>query len=111
MRVKSYHGKIYGAELTVAEKKAMNLEINRQLVKKDEQYAEDIDAMVLYALMIHAGWKKKKLRKFWDDFVVIHNQLRDYYQMLEPGDNAWLAHRKLKEIGVDIHQWYEEEKE
>ena len=111
MRVKSYHGKIYGADLTTAERRAMDMEINRQLVKRDEQYAEDIDAMVLYALMIHAGWKKQKLRKFWDDFVVIHNQLREHYQMCEPGDSAWLAHRKLKEIGVDIHKWYKEEKE
>ena len=111
MRVKSYKGKVYGAELTAAEQKAMHLEINRQLIERDKKYAEDIDAMVLYALMMHKGWKKKRLRKFWDDFIVIHRELREFYQMDAPGENEWLAHRMLKEIGVDVHQWYEEEKE
>ena len=111
MRVKSYKGKVYGVELTAAERKAMSMEINRQLVEKDKQYAEDIDAMVLYALMVHAGWKQKKLRAFWEDFTKIHRELREFYQMDAPGENEWLAHRMLKEIGVDVHQWCEEEKE
>lgn len=110
MRVKSYKGRVYGAELTAAEKKAMTIEINRQWVERDERYAPDVDAMVLYALMILKGWKKKRLRKFWEGFIVIHRELRDFYRMYEPGDNEWLAHRMLKEIGVDIHKWYEEEK-
>lgn len=25
------------------------------------------------------------------------------------GDNEWLAHRKLNEIGVDVRQWYKED--
>ena len=111
MRKKSYKGKVYGASFTAAETKAMNIEINRQLVERDKQYQEDIDAMVLYALMVHKGWKKKRLRKFWDDFIKTHKELREYYQMDAPGENEWLAHRMLKEIGVDVHQWYEEEKD
>ena len=109
MRVKKFNGKPYGVELTAAERKAMNLEINRQILEKDEKYTEDIDAMVLYVLMAHYGWKKKRLRKFWNAFIREHQALKDYYQMDEPGDNEWLAHRKLKEIGVDIHQWYKED--
>lgn len=109
MRVKSYKGKIFGAELTAAEKKAMNIEINRQLVERDEQYAADIDAMVLYTLMAHYGWKKKRLRKFWEAFIAEHKALREYYEMNNPGDNEWLAHRMLKNIGVDINEWYKEE--
>lgn len=34
MRVNSFKGKVYGATLTAAEKKAMNIEINRQLVER-----------------------------------------------------------------------------
>ncbi len=109
MRVKSYRGKVFGAELTAAEKKAMNIEINRQLVERDKQYAADIDAMVLYTLMAHYGWKKKRLKRFWKAFIVEHKALREFYQMDEPGDNEWLAHRMLKEIGVDIQQWYQED--
>lgn len=111
MRVKSYKGKVFGAELTAAEKKAMDIEINRQLVERDKQYAADIDAMVLYTLMAHYGWKKKRLKRFWKAFIAEHKALREFYQMDEPGDNEWLAHRMLKEIGVDINEWYQEETE
>lgn len=109
MRIKQYKGKVFGAELTAAEKKAMSIEINRQLVERDKQYAADIDAMVLYTLMAHYGWKRKRLKRFWDAFISEHKALRDFYEMDEPGDNEWLAHRMLKEIGVDIQEWYKEE--
>lgn len=109
MRIKQYKGKVFGAELTAAEKKAMNIEINRQLVERDKQYAADIDAMVLYTLMAHYGWKKKRLKRFWDAFISEHKALREFYDMNEPGDNEWLAHRMLKDIGVDIQEWYKEE--
>ena len=33
MRIKKAGGKVFGAVLTTAEKKAMNMEINRQIVK------------------------------------------------------------------------------
>lgn len=111
MRVKKLYGKPYGVEFTAAERKAMNLEINRQIIENDEKYKEDIDAMVLYVLMVHYGWKKKRLRKFWKAFITEHQALRDYYLMDAPGDNEWLARRKLKQIGVDVHQWYEEDEQ
>lgn len=109
MRIKKHKGKVFGAELTAAEKKAIDIEIDRQIAEKDAQYAVDIDAMVLYTLMAHYGWKKKRLKRFWDAFIVEHKELRERYQMNEPGDNEWLAHQKLKAIGVDVHQWYKEE--
>ena len=109
MRVKKFGGKPFGMELTAQERKAMTLEINRQIAESDRKYREDIDAMILYVLMAHYGWKKKRLRKFWDAFVLEHNALREFYQMNESGDAEWLAHRKLREIGVDIHQWYKED--
>ena len=111
MRVKKLYGKPYGVEFTATERKAMNLEINRQIMEKDEKYKEDIDAMVLYVLMVHYGWKRRRLRKFWDAFIKEHKALREYYLMDDPGDNEWLAHWKLKQIGVDIHQWYQEDEQ
>jgi hypothetical protein len=106
---KKMNGRVYGAYLTAAEQRAMDMEINRQIVMKDEQYEMDLDALILYALMRHKGWKKVRLHNFWKDFIIIHKELRDYYQMNRPGDIEWFAHRELKAIGVDIHQWYEEE--
>lgn len=109
MRVKKFNGKPFGVEFTAQERKAMNLEINRQIAERDEKYKEDIDAMILYVLMVHYGWKRKRLRKFWNAFIAEHKALREFYQMNESGDTEWLAHRMLKEIGVDVHQWYEED--
>ena len=109
MKVRKYNGKPYGAVFTANERKAMELEINRQILEKDEEYKANIDALVLYVLMSHYGWRKKRLRKFWNVFVAEHKALREYYQWYTPEDNEWLAHYKLKQIGVDIHQWYKED--
>ena len=48
MRIKKAGGKVFGAVLTAAERKAMDMEINRQIVEADRRYADDIDAMVLF---------------------------------------------------------------
>ena len=109
MKVKKFNGKAYGAVVTAAEREAMMREIDRQILEKDEQYKANIDALVLYVLMEHYGWRKKRLRKFWNAFIKEHKALREYYQWDSPGDNEWLAHYKLKQIGVDIHQWYRED--
>lgn len=42
MRIKKAGGKVFGAVLTAAEKKAMDMEINRQIVEADRRYADDI---------------------------------------------------------------------
>lgn len=47
MRIKKAGGKVFGAVLTAAERKAMDMEINRQIVEADRRYADDIDAMTL----------------------------------------------------------------
>ena len=109
MRVKKAGGKVFGAVLTAAEKKAMDMEINRQIVEADRRYADDIDAMVLYTLHVHLGFGKKRLRKFYDAFSAEHDRLIQYYQM--PDDYTWLCKEMLKRIGVDVEAWNKERKE
>lgn len=91
---------------TAKERKAMNEEINRQLIEADRKYTNDFDAMVLYTLHRHLGFGKKRLRKFWEAFKTEHEKLIEHYQM--PGEGAWLADYKLKEIGVDVAEWNKE---
>lgn len=93
-------------QMTSAEKKAMNDEINRQILEADKKYTNDVDAMILWTLHEHLGFGKKRLRRFYEAFVEIHQDLVDYYQM--PDDGAWLCNRKLKDIGVDVEQWEKE---
>lgn len=109
MRIKKAGGKIFGAVLSAAEKKAMDMEINRQIVEADRRYADDIDAMVLYTLHVHLGFGKKRLRKFYDAFSAEHDRLIQYYQM--PDDYTWLCKEMLKRIGVDVEAWNKERKE
>ena len=106
MQVKKHNGKVFGAVLTAAEQKAMNMEINRQIIEADKKYTVDVDAMILYTLHIHLGFGKKRLRRFWEAFQVEHKKLIDYYQM--PDDGAWLCRRLLKDIGVDVEEWNKE---
>lgn len=110
MRVKQCRGHVFGAELTAKERKAMNIEINKQIAESDRKYQDNIDAMVLYALHTHLGFGPKRLRDFYEAFSVVHKSLTDYYEMSED-DGPWLAARKLKEIGVDVEAWNKEGKQ
>lgn len=111
MIIKKYKGKPYGVEYTAAERKAMDIEFRRQSAEYDRKYKEDIDAMVLYVLAEEYGWRRRRLRKFWNAFSKVHKALCEDYLMDDPGDNEWLAHRKLNQIGVDVRQWYKEDEQ
>lgn len=105
MQFKRFGSKIFGVQLNKAEQKAMDAEINRQILEHDESFAMDNDAAILWTLHVCFGFGEKRLKKFWDCCFKEHQRLRDYYQ-LEPEDDGWLYRRKLKEIGVDIEALY-----
>lgn len=107
MKIKKMRNQIYGAELSAKERKALNIEINKQIAVMERQHVNEIDALVLYVLYKHCGWGKKRLRDFYEAFTAEHNKLIEHYEM--PDDNAWLALAKLKEIGVDVEAWNSEE--
>lgn len=52
MQIKKSRGKVFGASLTSAEKKAMDMEIQRQLIEYDRKNAREIDAIVLWELVL-----------------------------------------------------------
>lgn len=109
MLIKKSGGKVFGAALTAAEKKAMNMEINRQIAEADRRYTDDIDAMVLYTLRVHLGFGAKRLRRFYEAFSAEHDRLIQHYEM--PDDFVWLCKEKLKEIGVDVEAWNRERRD
>lgn len=106
MRVKQAGGRVFGAVLTAKERKAMEIEINRQIIEADKRYTDDIDAMVLYTLNIHLGFGEKRLRRFYEALSAEHDRLIQHYEM--PDEYAWLAKEHLKKIGVDVEQWNKE---
>ena len=107
MQIKKDGDRVYGATLTSAEKKAMNMEIRRQLAEMDKKNMEEIDATVLYVLMTEFGFGKKRLRRFHDTFGEKITELVHRYQM-SSDDNVWLCTEMLKRRGIDINQWNKE---
>ena len=107
MRVKKTGGKVYGATLTDAEKKAINMEIRRQLAEMVKNNMEEVDATVLYVLMTEFGFGKNRLRRFHDTFDEQITALVNRYEM-DSDDDVWLCTEMLKRRGIDINQWNKE---
>lgn len=96
--------KVYGAHLTAAEKKAMDIEIRRQLAEYDLKHANELDAMILWHLHEEFGFGPKRLKQFYDTFAVRLDELVKYYEMTD-SDMVWLCTYKLKQYGIDIEEW------
>ena len=109
MNVKVIGGKVYGASLTAKEREAINIEIVKEIRQRSEQYANDIDAAILYQLHVQLGFGKDRLRKFYDGWKAAHDNLLNHYEM-DKEDSTWLFMQKLKDIGVDVEAWNAEQR-
>lgn len=104
MRIKKACGKVYGADLTAAEQKAMDMEIQRQLAEYTEKHRLEMDALVLWSLHAQLGWGPKRLRQFYNHFGDEVSALVKRYE-IDDTDDIWLCTEMLKRLGVDIKQW------
>lgn len=93
---------IIGAKLTVAEKKAMDMEIKRQLREYDEKHAIELEALFLWVLHKEFGFGEKRLRRLHDNFAPAIEELLARYEM---DDDVWLCTKMLKDDGIDIEKW------
>lgn len=107
MRIKKSGKTIYGAELTAAEERAMNMEIARQLAEFTRKYKVEIESIYLNDLREHHGHGAVRLRRAFDRFG---NDLDDLIARYELGeeDKFWVATKKLKEQGFDVERWHRE---
>lgn len=110
MQLKIINGKVYGANLTRKEQEALEIEIRKQLAEQAKKYENDFDACVLYQVHEQYGKGAKALRKFYDQWKVIHDGLIKHYE-LENSDAPWLFMEKLKNIGVDVEEWNKEDED
>ena len=108
MQVKKAGKIIIGAQLTDVEKKAMEMEIRKQIAEYNRNNANEIDAMFLYILHSEFGWGYKRLKQIHSIFRPAIDALCDRYEMTEKGDDLWLCTHKLGEYGIDIAKWNEE---
>lgn len=109
MKGKSKHKQRKPLILNSEQKKAMNKEINRQILENDMKFSKDYDAAVLWTLRVCYGFGRKRIRRFWDCFLAEHQRLRECYEQ-NPGSKETDYKELLKKIGVDIDAWYEEVK-
>ena len=107
MHVKKAGGKVYGAVLTAAEKKAMEIEIQKELAEYDRKHIAEIDATILWVLHEQFGFGAQRLRTYYDAFHDRIKELVSRYEM-EDQDDIWLCTQMLKRIGVDIEGWHKE---
>ena len=111
MFVKKAGNRIYGAEFTAAEKKAMDIEIRRQLAEYDRNHEKEMAALILWQLHELNGDGPKKLKKFFDSFDKNIKEMIDRYE-LEDDDRYNVCLFKLNEylnkFGTSFDEWYKE---
>lgn len=109
MYIKAVGGKIFGAELTAAEKKAMDLEIRRQIAEYDKKHERDLEAAALWVLHDIFGFGKERLKKFYAGFSESIEDLIMHYEM-DNSDGPWLCEKKLNDLGINLDEWKKEGK-
>lgn len=107
MQIRKMGKKIFGASLTSAEQKAMNMEIQKQIAEYDRKNIMEIDAMILWCLHVQFGFGPKRLKRFFDNFVPNIDELAKRYEM-DDSDKIWLCTQKLKDYGIDVESWHGE---
>lgn len=105
MYVKKAMGKVYGADFTAAERKAMQIEIRKEMADFNRKNLNEIDAIILWWLHEKLGFGKKRILDFYKDFVESYEQLNKRYEMCDkPEDEIWLCTELLKRYGIDIRE-------
>lgn len=110
MHVKKTKGKkIYGADLSPDEQKAMEIEIRKQLAEFEEGHSEEMDALILLMLHKHFGFGPVRLKRFYMAFGKHVQDLISSYREDEVGKSElWVSAKRLKEYGVDLQEWKKE---
>lgn len=98
-------------QMTSSEQKAMEMEIRRQLSEFDKKHTLELDSLILWSLHEQLGFGPKRLKRFYEQFHVILDELSERYEMDTNSDKIWLCTHKLKEYGIDIAEWDAERQE
>ena len=93
-------------QCTGKQRKAMMSEIVKQEKEMLETSEKNIDVAILWMMHEQLGFGAKRLRRFFDTFNRIYEELVAHYDMDD--DLPWVYDRKLKEIGVDVAEWRKE---
>ena len=98
---------VIGAKLTADEKKALDMEVRRQLAEYTRKHELEIEALVIWQLRQVTGWGETRLKRFYDQFDITLDKLIEHYEV-GSDDAQWLCTKKLKDEGIDIEAWRRE---
>lgn len=107
MIVKKSGKTVYGAELTAAEKKALDMEARRALAEHTRKHELEIEAIIIRQLRRLTGWGETRLKRFYDEFSPELMKLCDHYEMDEV-EAPWLCTQELLKEGFNIEAWHRE---
>lgn len=110
MYTKKAYGKVYGMGMSSNEKKAMDMEIKRQLSEYDRKHALELDAIVLWIFHEECKYGKNRLKRVYNRFEDYLDDLVKRYE-LEDRDKIWLATYELFKYGIDLEEWQAEREE
>ena len=108
MRVLKFGKNVIGGDLTVAEKKALNIEIRKAAEEHDRRFALEVEATLLWVIRQKLGYGEKGLKSIHDEYFTRIKELIDRYE-LEEEDDIWLCTQMLKAEGIDIEAWQRED--
>jgi hypothetical protein len=109
MKFHKCNGQIFKVELTSKEQKALDAEINRQLIEKHSEFTDDVDYMIMRILHEEFGFGLTRLRRFYEAFVANNTALVKHYEMADAG--AYIARKEMNAIGCNIEKWNQERSE
>ena len=101
-----FRGQIFGVKFTPKEQKALDEEINRQIVETHQQFVDDFDYMILRVLHNHFGFGLQRLKKAYDLFHEDNEALIKHYEMPDAG--VYIARKEMNAIGANVEKWNSE---
>lgn len=111
MRVLKRFGKVYGAELNADERKALQIECQKEMRELTRKLEIEVDAIYLWWLHTNPKTRfgRQRLEEFCEDFSRAMDDLRDRLGMKD-GEQVWYCTHLLKEYGIDLEEMMKKER-
>lgn len=101
-----FNGKIFKVNLNPKEQKALDEEVNRQIIERHKEFTDDFDYMVMHLLHKHFGFGLTRLKRFYELFSEENDELIEHYEM--PDGGVYIARQEMNAIGCNIEKWNSE---
>ena len=101
-----FKGQIFKVKLAPKEQKALDEEVNRQIIERHREFTDEFDYMIMHILHKHFGFGLTRLRRFYDLFTEENEAIIQHYEMPDAG--VYIARKEMNDIGCNIEKWNSE---